>query len=139
MSRTCFNLARFADRLPGYAEKNFCSSLKPHSSRYCRSKSQSAFAWRTHSRLHLSGSLSALNGRPALGLSAGRPIPRVFVYRSSTIICRRLGTLMPKFHVIAGPDATPAYPIVRKIGTADLKDALAKGVDDFLARASLRS
>src|SRR5580700_4234243 len=39
---------------------------------------------------------------------------------------------MPKFHVIAGPDATPAYPIVRKIGTADLKDALAKGVDDFL-------
>src|ERR1700726_3876678 len=40
---------------------------------------------------------------------------------------------MPKFHVIAGPDATPAYPIMRKIGTADLKDALAKGVDDFLA------
>ena len=40
---------------------------------------------------------------------------------------------MPKFHVIAGPDATPAYPIVRKIGPADLKDALAKGVDDFLA------
>ena len=33
---------------------------------------------------------------------------------------------MPKFH------ATPAYPIVRKIGPADLKDALAKGVDDFL-------
>ncbi len=40
---------------------------------------------------------------------------------------------MPKFHVIAGPDATPAYPIVRKIGPADLKDALAKGVDDFWA------
>ena len=40
---------------------------------------------------------------------------------------------MPKFHVIAGPDATPAYPIVRKIGLADLKDALAKGVDDFWA------
>ena len=37
---------------------------------------------------------------------------------------------MPKFHVIAGPDATPAYPIVRKIGPADLKDALAKGVDE---------
>ena len=35
---------------------------------------------------------------------------------------------MPKFHA-----ATPAYPIVRKIGPADLKDALAKGVDDFWA------
>ena len=43
---------------------------------------------------------------------------------------------MPKFHVIAGPDATPAYPIVRKIGPADLKDALAKGIDDFLAMPS---
>ena len=30
------------------------------------------------------------------------------------------------------PDATPAYPVVRKIGPADLKDALAKGVNDFL-------
>ena len=29
--------------------------------------------------------------------------------------------------------ATPAYPIVRKIRPADLKDALAKGVDDFWA------
>jgi len=43
---------------------------------------------------------------------------------------------MPKFHVIAGPDATPAYPVVRKIGPADLKDALAKGIDDFLAMPS---
>jgi uncharacterized membrane protein len=40
---------------------------------------------------------------------------------------------MPKFHLIGGPDATPDYPIVRKIGPADLKDALARGVDDFLA------
>jgi uncharacterized membrane protein len=40
---------------------------------------------------------------------------------------------MPKFHVIAGPDATLDYPIVRKIGPADLKDALAKGLDDFWA------
>ncbi len=38
---------------------------------------------------------------------------------------------MPKFHVIAGADATPAYPVVRKIGPADLKDALAKGIEDF--------
>ena len=43
---------------------------------------------------------------------------------------------MPKFHVIAGPDATPVYPVVRKIGPADLKDALAKGIDDFLAMPS---
>jgi uncharacterized membrane protein len=41
---------------------------------------------------------------------------------------------MPKFHVIAGPDdATLDYPVVRKIGLADLKDALAKGIDDFWA------
>jgi uncharacterized membrane protein len=38
---------------------------------------------------------------------------------------------MAHFHVIAGADATPAYPIVRKIKLADLKDALAKGVEDF--------
>ena len=40
---------------------------------------------------------------------------------------------MPKFHVIAGPDATLNYPVVRKIGPADLKDALARGIDDFWA------
>jgi uncharacterized membrane protein len=40
---------------------------------------------------------------------------------------------MPKFHGIAGSDATPDYPVVRKIGPADLKDALARGVDDFWA------
>ena len=40
---------------------------------------------------------------------------------------------MPKFHVIAGPHATPDYPVVRKIGPADLKDALARGIDDFWA------
>jgi uncharacterized membrane protein len=41
---------------------------------------------------------------------------------------------MANFHVIAGPDAdSPVYPAIRKIGTADLKDALTKGVDDFMA------
>jgi uncharacterized membrane protein len=40
---------------------------------------------------------------------------------------------VPKFHVIAGPHATPDYPVVRKIGPADLKDALARGIDDFWA------
>lgn len=43
---------------------------------------------------------------------------------------------MTNFHVIAGPDATPAYPTVRKIGIADLKEALTKGVDDFKAMPS---
>jgi uncharacterized membrane protein len=40
---------------------------------------------------------------------------------------------MANFHVLAGPDATPAHIPVRKISVADLKEALAKGVDDFMA------
>jgi uncharacterized membrane protein len=40
------------------------------------------------------------------------------------------------FHVIAGPTVLPAYPIVRKIGPADLKQALVKGFDDFKAMPS---
>ena len=39
---------------------------------------------------------------------------------------------MINFQLLALPDATPGYPIVRKVGPADLKDALAKGVNDFL-------
>jgi uncharacterized membrane protein len=41
---------------------------------------------------------------------------------------------MANFHVIAGPDETvPAAPAVRRIGIADLKYALSKGLDDFMA------
>jgi uncharacterized membrane protein len=40
---------------------------------------------------------------------------------------------MPQFHVIAGADATPVHPTIRKIGLADLKHALARGLDDFSA------
>jgi uncharacterized membrane protein len=40
---------------------------------------------------------------------------------------------MPHLHVITGAGESPAYPIVRKIGFADLKDAVAKGIDDFWA------
>ena len=40
---------------------------------------------------------------------------------------------MPNLHVFTGAGESPAYPIVRKIGFADLKDAVAKGIDDFLA------
>lgn len=43
---------------------------------------------------------------------------------------------MTNFHVIAGPTAMPAYPIIRKIGPEDLKQALVKGFDDFRAMPS---
>jgi len=43
---------------------------------------------------------------------------------------------MSQFDVTVGPDSTPVHPGVRKIGPADLKDALAKGIDDFLAMPS---
>jgi uncharacterized membrane protein len=42
---------------------------------------------------------------------------------------------MATFRVIGDPDAL-AYPIVRRIWPADLKDALAKGIADFLAMPS---
>jgi uncharacterized membrane protein len=38
---------------------------------------------------------------------------------------------MLNLHVISGAGESPTYPVVRKIGFADLKDALAKGIDDF--------
>jgi uncharacterized membrane protein len=40
---------------------------------------------------------------------------------------------MPNLHVMTGASEIPEVPVVRKIGFADLKDALAKGVSDFLA------
>jgi uncharacterized membrane protein len=40
---------------------------------------------------------------------------------------------MPNLHVMTGANEIPVVPAVRKIGFADLKDALAKGIDDFLA------
>jgi uncharacterized membrane protein len=40
---------------------------------------------------------------------------------------------MTYLHVIAGSRASPALPVVRKIALSDLKDALAKGIDDFRA------
>ena len=43
---------------------------------------------------------------------------------------------MANFHVIAGASETPEFPIVRRIGPADLKDALRKGFDDFWAMPS---
>ena len=43
---------------------------------------------------------------------------------------------MAHFHVIAGASETPEFPIVRRIGPADLKDALRKGFADFWAMPS---
>jgi uncharacterized membrane protein len=43
-----------------------------------------------------------------------------------------MGALVRYFHAIRGPSRT-AYPIVRRIRPADLKDALVKGLADFLA------
>ncbi len=43
---------------------------------------------------------------------------------------------MANLHVISGAGDSPAYPVVRKIGFADLKDAVAKGIDDFSAMPS---
>jgi len=40
---------------------------------------------------------------------------------------------MPNLHVIAGVGETPSYPEVRRIGLADIRAALAKGIDDFSA------
>jgi uncharacterized membrane protein len=40
---------------------------------------------------------------------------------------------MLNLHVITGAGGSLAYPIIRKIGFADLKDAVAKGIDDFWA------
>jgi uncharacterized membrane protein len=43
---------------------------------------------------------------------------------------------MGNLHVMSGASEIPAYPVVRKIDFADLKDALRKGVDDFMAMPS---
>jgi uncharacterized membrane protein len=43
---------------------------------------------------------------------------------------------MAHSHVIAGEGLAQARPQIRKIGLADLKDALARGLDDFLAMPS---
>src|SRR5262245_44888208 len=41
------------------------------------------------------------------------------------------GRPMASFHVIAGASERPAHLTIRKIGTADLMDALRRGWDDF--------
>jgi uncharacterized membrane protein len=40
---------------------------------------------------------------------------------------------MTHLHVVAGSESTATLPVVRKIGMIDLKEALAKGLDDFRA------
>jgi uncharacterized membrane protein len=43
---------------------------------------------------------------------------------------------MAQFHVVAGASDVPVHPTVRKISFVDLKQALAKGFDDFWAMPS---
>ncbi|MEE1610080.1 DUF2189 domain-containing protein [Microvirga sp. CF3016] len=43
---------------------------------------------------------------------------------------------MANFHIVAGAGEAPANPVVRRITPADLKEALAKGFDDFWAMPS---
>ena len=45
---------------------------------------------------------------------------------------------MANFHVIAGADARPAFPIVRKIGIGDLSAALTAGIFVFATTTSAR-
>jgi uncharacterized membrane protein len=40
--------------------------------------------------------------------------------------------IMTNLHMIAGRNATPFHPVVRKVGPADLQAALTKGTKDFL-------
>jgi uncharacterized membrane protein len=46
------------------------------------------------------------------------------------------GTPVTNSHIFAGSHVSPAYPVVRKIGPSDLRQALAEGLADFLARPS---
>jgi uncharacterized membrane protein len=41
--------------------------------------------------------------------------------------------MMAQFHVLAGSEAVPAHLPVRKIGFSEIKEALRRGVDDFMA------
>ena len=43
---------------------------------------------------------------------------------------------MANFRILVGAGNRPATPIIRKIGPADLKSVLAKGIEDFLAMPS---
>src|SRR5262249_1299382 len=60
--------------------------------------------------------------------SSGRP-------RSTIVSNRRFygGTAIAHLDATVGLDASQALPVVRKIGIADLRDALVKGIDDFRA------
>jgi uncharacterized membrane protein len=59
------------------------------------------------------------------------------------LVCSSLATVfeerpgevlaMPNIHMLTGAGESPAQPVIRKIGVGDLKDAVAKGIDDFMA------
>ena len=43
---------------------------------------------------------------------------------------------MANLHIMGGATQTPAHPVIRRIGPADLWDSLKKGYEDFLAMPS---
>jgi uncharacterized membrane protein len=45
--------------------------------------------------------------------------------------------VMTNLQLLADLDAVPAYPVVRRVGPADVKDALAKGINDFFPALDL--
>src|SRR6202795_841887 len=71
-----------------------------------------------------------------LAVPCDQPRCRALPWPRDRLVLGSGGTPMSQFDVIAGPDSTPVYPRVRKIGPSDLKDALAKGTEDFLTMPS---
>ena len=43
---------------------------------------------------------------------------------------------MVQFHILTGTEAVDAPPVVRRISFADLRQALTKGFEDFMAMPS---
>jgi uncharacterized membrane protein len=43
---------------------------------------------------------------------------------------------MPQLHVMVGSDASPALPVVRKIGMMELNERVAKSIEDVWAFAT---
>jgi uncharacterized membrane protein len=58
------------------------------------------------------------------------PIAKFICDKSSQKITEE--RIMTNLQLPAALDAVPAYPVVRRVGPADVKDALTKGVNDFL-------
>jgi uncharacterized membrane protein len=58
------------------------------------------------------------------------PITKFIPDKSSQKITKEC--IMTNLQLLAAREVVPAYPVVRRVGPADLKDALTRGVNDFL-------